>query len=536
MGGVGKTQLAANYARSAWQAGGVDVLVWITADSRTATVTRLAQAAAEILGLDSGAPQRDAQAFLAWLEPKAGQPVCRWLIVLDDVADPADLNGLWPPLSQHGQVVITTRRRDAALARSGRRVLEVGLFTRSEAVAYLAQVLAVGGRHEPELELDALAEDLGRLPLALAQAAAYLFDADIGCAAYRALLADRTRTLADAAPDALPDDQPYPVAAAWSLSTDRADALRPAGLARCLLQLAAFLDPNGIPQDVLIGPPALIYLTERRALALGSLAGQVTADEAVHALRVLHRLGLIDHTPDAPHQTVRVHQLIQRAVRDTVTAERHRLARTAADGLIAAWPEVERDTGLVPALRANTIVLTTHAESALYQSGMHEALKRTGNSLGEAGQVTAAIDYFDNMTAATAHHLGPDHHDALTTRGCLARWRGEAGDVAGAATAYAELLQDRMRVLGPDHPGTLTTRHNVAYWRGETGDAAGAATALAELLHDRIRLLGPDHPDTLTTRSVLAHWRGEAGEVVGAATAYAELLQDRMRVLGPDHP
>ncbi|MFI9297506.1 NB-ARC domain-containing protein, partial [Streptomyces gardneri] len=428
MGGVGKTQLAADYARSAWQAGGVDVLVWITADSRAATVTRLAQAASEVLGLDSGAPQRDAQVFLAWLEPKAGQQACRWLLVLDDVADPADLNGLWPPLSQHGRVVVTTRRRDAALARSGRRMLDVGLFTKEEAVTYLSQLLAIGDRHEPESELAALAEDLGRLPLALAQAAAYLLDADIRCCAYRALLADRTRTLADTAPDALPDDQPHPVAAAWSLSIDHADALRPAGLARALLQLAAFLDPNGIPQDVLMSPPTLAYLTEQRALVLGSPAGQVTSDEVVDALRVLHRLSLVDHTPAAPHQAIRVHQLIQRAVRDTLASERHHLSRTAADSLIAAWPEVERDTALVPALRANTAVLTAHAESALYRPGVHEALTRTGTSLGEAGQATAALDYFSNLTAATTHHLGPDHPDALTIRGCLARWRGEAGD------------------------------------------------------------------------------------------------------------
>ncbi|MER5612165.1 hypothetical protein [Streptomyces sp. NPDC002215] len=46
------------------------------------------------------------------------------------------------------------------------------------------------------------------------------------------------------------------MAATWSLSIERADQLRPAGLARPMLQLAAMLDPNGVPRTVLTGEPA----------------------------------------------------------------------------------------------------------------------------------------------------------------------------------------------------------------------------------------------------------------------------------------
>ncbi len=537
MGGVGKTQLAANFARTAWQAGEVDVLVWITAASRTAIVTRLAQAANEVLGLDSGDPERDARAFLAWLEPKSGQRVCRWLVVLDDVSVPADLNSLWPPPSPHGRTVATTRCRDAALARQGRRMVDVELFTEAEAVAYLVQTLAVGGRREPEGELAALARDLGRLPLALAQAAAYLLDAGIGCADYRALLADRTRTLADAAPEALPDDQPRPVAAAWSLSIDRADTLRPVGLAVPLLRLAAFLDSNGIPETVLTSPPALVHLAEERSAATGHTVAQVTATEAVAALRVLHRLSLIDHDPGNPRQSVRVHQLIQRAVRDTLASGGYdQTARTAADALIDAWPDIERDTTLGQALRANAATLAGHAEEALHESDAYRVLFRAGRSLGEVGQVEAAREYFHHLTGSMTHYLGSNHPDTLATRYELAYWQGEAGESAAAAEAFAELLNDCLRILGPNHPNTLNTRNNLARWQGEAGDPAGAAEAFTELLNDRLRILGPNHPNTLTTRSNLARWQGEAGDPAGAAEAFTELLNDHLRILGPNHP
>ncbi|MGP4114361.1 FxSxx-COOH system tetratricopeptide repeat protein [Streptomyces sp. 4N509B] len=540
-GGVGKTQLAADYARTALRTGAVDLLVWITAASRAAVVAGYAQAGVEVLRADPRDPERAARAFLAWLEPKPtpDHTPPRWLVVLDDVADPADLRGLWPPAHPDGRTLATTRRRDAALVGEGRRLVDVGLFTPSEATAYLAGALTAHGRHEPPEELAALATALGHLPLALSQAAAYLVDAALDCATYRRLLADQTSRLADLLPDpaALPDDQSATVAAAWSLSVDRADQLRPAGLARPMLQLAAMLDANGIPAAVLTSPPALAHLAAGvPAGVLGAPDRPVTEPQAVGALRALHRLSLVDHQPDVSHQAVRVHQLIQRTVRDAMPRAAHdALARTAADALMAAWPAIDRDTDLARALRANAMALAHHAEDALWRPGTHSVLFRIGTRLGESGQVTAAVAHFRRL-ADTAHgRLGPDHTTTLSARHNLAYYRGEAGE-PGAADAFAELLVDRVRVLGPDHPDTLTTRHELAYRRGRAGDAVGAVAALAEVLADKERILGADHPDTLTVRHNLAHYRGVAGDVTRAVDAFAELLATREYLHGPDHP
>ncbi|MFH9250868.1 FxSxx-COOH system tetratricopeptide repeat protein [Streptomyces lydicus] len=543
MGGVGKTQLAAEYALTAWDNGSgnaLDVVVWVTASARSAVVAGYAQAGVELCRADPDDAEQAARTFLAWLTHKAGAKPCRWLIVLDDVADPNDLRGLWPPDSIHGRTLVTTRRRDAALSGEDRRLVEVGLFTEAEAVAYLTRSLAAHGRQEPEEQLTALASDLGYLPLALAQAAAYVIDSGDDVAAYRELLADRATTLADTAPDRLPDDQALPLAAVWSLSIDRADTLRPAGLARPMLQLTAMLDPNGIPQAVVTSEPALAHLSAHRAQTGHRLTGEpatITVRNAVLALRALHRLSLIDHSSGTFHQTVRIHQLIQRAARDTLTPSQHdQYARTAADALLAVWPAIERDTDLAQALRANTTALTGCAEDALYRPHAHAVLYRMDRSLGEAGQVTTARDYCQHLAAIAHDHLGPDHPDTLAAQNNLAHWRGEAGDAAGAARAFAELLEHLVRVLGPDAPDTLTARHNLARWRGRAGDAAGAARAISELLEHLVRVLGPDHPDTLLARNNLAYWRGEAGDAAGAATAMSELLDDRMRVLGPHHP
>ncbi|MFI6272497.1 NB-ARC domain-containing protein [Micromonospora zamorensis] len=211
LGGAGKTQLAAGLAHRWWQQKRVDLLLWVTATSRTSILTSYRQASADVTGIEDPDPQQGADRLLAWLTSADR----RWLIVLDDVADPADLRGLWPPILDTGRTVVTTRRRDAALL-DGRRLIDVGLFTPDEALAYLEGKLD-GVAHRLD-EADVLAADLGWLPLALAQAAAYIIDQDLSCADYRRRI---TRRRLDALrPQVLPDDQQKAVADTWALSID----------------------------------------------------------------------------------------------------------------------------------------------------------------------------------------------------------------------------------------------------------------------------------------------------------------------------
>ncbi|MFD3776948.1 tetratricopeptide repeat protein [Streptomyces sp. NPDC058612] len=254
-----------------------------------------------------------------------------------------------------------------------------------------------------------------------------------------------------------------------------------------MLHLASLLDANGIPQDVLTSQPARDHLAQHRtASAPVRVVGRkwwpgrrrrpaapITPEEAFAALRALDRLSLIEHRPSTPHQGVRVHQLIQRATRDTLTSGQHnQYARAAGDALLAAWPEVERDTALVQALRANTDALTRHDEDALYRPDAHGVLHGLGRSLGGSGQVSAATAHFQRLMATATRLLGPDHRDVLASRHNLARSRGETGDPAGAAAAYTELLPDLVRVLGKDAPHTLAASNDLAYWREQTGEAA----------------------------------------------------------------
>jgi hypothetical protein len=528
-GGVGKTQLAAQHATRQWPDPDLRVALWVSARSREAVVSAYAQAAVEVLHADPADPEHAAQRLLAWLAATES----RWLIVLDDLQRPEDLHRLWPPATHQGHTVVTTRRRDPSLARADRVLLDVAVFTPAEAHTYLRAKLA----DHPHLVdgLEGTAADLGYLPLALAQAVAYLVNRDLTCQRYRQRLANQHRTLHHVLPELgeLPDDHDQTVAATFALSVALADTLAPVGLARPVMMLACLLDPTGIPQELFTTRAVLDHL----AAAVG---GGVDAEEVGDAVQLLYRLSLVTVDPQVPQRAVRVHALVQRATReaaadhdpDQITTA----ARAAADALLELWPVIERDGVLAQALRTNSETLRGVAGPGLWQPDAHRVLLRAGQSLGEAGLVGTARDYFQDLYTDAANTLGADHPNTLAARGALASWRGEAGDPAGAADALEQLLTDHVRVLGPDDPNTLAARNNLAHWRGQAGDPAGAADAFEQLLTDRLRVLGPDHPDTLTARNNLASWRGQAGDPAGAADAFEQLLTDRLRVLGPDHP
>ena len=463
-GGVGKTQLAvAAFADAA--AAGTELRVWVDASSRASIVAGLASAFASVkpgAGLSADGEQA-AQDFMAW----AAATICSWIVVLDNIDDPADVKGLWPR-GPAGRVLATTRRRDLRIPGAVR--VPVGVFAPEESLAYLTEKLTGAGSEPARAdvldEAAELAEDLGHLPLALAQAAAVIAMDGSCCAAYRAQFADRTAALAELfPPDAAADEYARTVATAWSLAIERADRLEPRGFARAVLSVAAVLDPNGIPNQIWSSRAVLEHVVTRVS-GLGPV--EVSPGQVRRGLRNLHRLSLITHDPDpAAVAAVRIHALVQRAALDVLADDVFaHTVRSAADALLEIWPPIERDTTFAAVLRRNAATLSTRHPSALWHPMSHHVLFRVGNSLGSAGQLTDALRHFDTVFRASEQALGLDHPDTLIARVNLTRWRGEAGDPAGAMAAFEELLADSVRVLGPDHLSTLTGRGNLAWLRG----------------------------------------------------------------------
>ncbi|MCG5437509.1 tetratricopeptide repeat protein [Micromonospora foliorum] len=525
LGGVGKTQLAADFVR----AYGPDsaVVVWVTASSRDQVLATYTEAAREVLGPQDNV-ELAAERFLAWLATTQDG----WIVVLDDLQTTADLRGLWPR-GPAGRVAVTTRRRDAALSGSQRRIVDVDVFSAEQAVDYLRSALQQ--RHVLADDIDGVVDDLQRLPLALAQAAAFMLDRQLRCSQYRHRFADRRRRLIELLPepDALPDEHRHTVATTWSLSMEVADRLPPAGVARPLMELLSVLDPDSILAGLVTGHAArnwLSYAVHSDAGTAGALT-TIDIDTLQDGLLTLHRLSLLRHDSDI----VRVHALVQRVTREELDVDRRSsVVWAAADLLLEYWLNGGHSSELALTMRANVDALRRHDHGELTGSVVHPVLILAGVRQGERGDPLGAAEYFDDLLASAMQHL-PPHPRILEIRGLAARWRAAAGDLVSAISIHEELVDDFELHKGPDDPGTIVARANLAICRANAGALARGVQEMKEILVDCERLFGPRNIHTLDARGHLADMYGEVGEYEKARAMFAQLAADRFETSGPDH-
>jgi hypothetical protein len=519
MGGVGKTQIALAYFSKVCDDPEWTVAAWIPAGSQKDVVDGYARLAARILGSDVGEPKRAARDLLEWLQNTPET----WLVVLDGLDDPEDLAGWWPPTTPTGHTVITTRRRSASLWGANRTLIPVERFTREQSIRYLRQRL--DGKPALLDDAELLADSLEDLPLALAQAAAFMWDYDLTARTYCARFSDARRTLPDLFPPrgAGPDEYQETVATTWAISIDAANRERPAGVARPVLSIASLLSPNGIPADIFRASAVVEYLRATVRHAVGT-------DDVRDGLRVLHRLHLV--TADIESDgLVYVHGLVQRAARESIARDAlPALGRVVADALDHAAPDIDAyvDLELVHALRSNTDALAEHAgiELITADTGPHAVLTTIGHSLGRAGMPNEARAYFQKLIEKVAEIRGEDDLETLKVRGHAASWLGHSHQWPTALDEFDTLYRHFRRVVGDDHPETIKARASRASYLARTGSVAKAIDEFEIILELRTRLLGAFHPDTLTTRARLARWRGETGQIADAIHALEQLLKD----------
>jgi tetratricopeptide (TPR) repeat protein/transcriptional regulator with XRE-family HTH domain len=557
LGGVGKTQLAARFAHDNG-AHYPDGVYWIRADQESSVADGLAGLAWRLNLPARVAPQRErrVEAVLRWLTDHP-----RWLLVLDNL-EPAGAGNQWLPPALPGHI-LTTSRTPLPPPHLGLESFPPPIASR-----YL---LERTGQADTEAAAS-VAEALGRLPLALAQAAAYVDQTGRDLRSYGPLL---RRHLVALMAEGRPDDYPRSVVSTLSLSLRRLEDERPAAVA--LLRACAFLAGDDIPLPILQAGA-----DQMPAPLRDSLRDEIDTDRTVAALR---RYSLAERIGDA----LRVHPVVQAIVRDSLPGEERVSWLAAAVRLLAQnFPDEvderpqlwDRCARLVPHARVieelatdipvepvafascwNGVGVYLWAQGEYDRAGeFHErAAKTAKDALGPGdpltvrcvqslgvlrwyrGELAEARALLESQVGVLARRPapapGPDPEDGLLAMVLhnLASVVQAQGELAAARPLYQRALDLRLRVLGPEHPYTAYTLNNLGTLLRDQGDFAAARPVLEQALRIREKTLGPEHPETAHSLSNLGLLLLRQGDLETAEPILARALTIREKVLGKDH-
>jgi tetratricopeptide (TPR) repeat protein len=518
LGPSGKTQIAVLLTETLWRSGAVDMVVWISATSRSAVLSGYAEAWVAATGIEpTGTAESVAARFVSWLA-ETDQP---WLIVLDDLPDVDELDGLWPE-GPAGRLLITSTQSTVAASRHRTRVFPVGFFSVREALGCLTERLSVdpAQRHGA---ID-LIEALGREPLALAQAAAVIANSTLACRDYRDYFARRRQQIGVAA-----GEVPSAASVTWTLSLGQAEMLLPGQSVRLMLVLVALLDGHGIPGAVFDTQSVSVYLGGT-AVGFGT---RIDAQPAWDALLATERAGLISISRAGAAPTIMMSPVVAAAIRLAAPSPlRDRAAQTAAGALLEAWPVDEPEPWTAAVLRANAASLQGAATDVLWADGCHPLLLRSGRSLDSARLAGPAVEYWRELSVHCDNKLPPEHPDALVVAAQVAGAYLAAGYGAEAVTWYQRVLAERSVDLAPGHPAIIAARVSLAGAMIAAGEPADAVTVLRRAVAESEQFRGLGHPDTLAIRDELARACEAAGDVPAAVRLLTQTLSERERLQG----
>ncbi|MFN6303662.1 MAG: tetratricopeptide repeat protein [Planctomycetota bacterium] len=489
LGGVGKTRVAVEYAKRYSQE--YTALLFITADSPSSLDRNLANlCGALVLNL----PEKDAfeqevqvAAAIRWLRENTG-----WFLIVDNVDTPEAALAVQALLQSldSGHIVVTSR-----LSNWGDAVqeLELDVFSEQTAQEFLLQRTEGNRKSSATDEADAgtLAGALGRLPLALEQAGAFIVKHRVGFQSYLERWKQQESKVLEWHD---PSKMKYPasVATTWQTSFDR---LTQDG--RGLMNVLCWLAPDPIPRTMID--------------KLSSTEDEQPIDVET-GVADLAEYSLLRWTNDR-YESVEVHRLVEEITR-------YRL------------PEPDRVTWLQRALRmVNDFVLV---EPTCFDVQSWPTIYTPGQS-----HIASVVQFADQRIGPSpAKGSIPDSFVAPTVRlmSILAGYLFTRAAYQEAEPLMRRALAVDEQSYGSDHPNVAIHLNNLAALLQATNRMSEAEPLMRRALAIDEQSYGPEHPQFAIHLNDLAQLLQDTNRLSEAEPLMRRALAIDEQSYGPEHP
>ncbi|MDA2807219.1 FxSxx-COOH system tetratricopeptide repeat protein [Nocardiopsis suaedae] len=514
MGGVGKTQLATEFA---WRHRDEYELVWwIPADTPTQIQQSLIDLAPRLgVGTDRD-PSSISRSVLEAL--RSGEPYSDWLLVYDNAADPEDVRPQLPS-GGPGQVLITSR--SSQWRNAGGNLLEVDVFRREESIELLRKR---GPEALTQPDADLIADKLGDLPLAVEQTAVWLYETMMDPRDWLEVFDEKQEELlTSVAPS---PDYPWTVGATMNMALDRLYQTDPAALR--LLQVCAFLAPHPIPRRLFNGAR---NIEGPRELT------EILADPTVRLGRVLrsidrYALARMDYR----NGTFQLHKLVQETLKLPLTDDQRSEYRHCAHQLLANFEPGDPESVLDWPRYAELQPHIWETEQWDCQSGWcRQLVCNQIRFLHLWGRPRAARTLAETAIGHWTHNLGAEHPHTLRAQAAYALLLSTFGHFEDSHELTLHVVETLTRLNGPDDPETLDVSIDLPSDLRKLGRFDEAIEVSANVLERQERLMGRDDPEAMFAAHVHAVGLRLLGRFDEAMEIDRYNLERRTELLGPEN-
>jgi tetratricopeptide (TPR) repeat protein len=527
LGGVGKTQLALEYAyfykQEYWS------VLWVRADAQDLLRADIS-AIADMLFLPAKERSDEQHLFASvkrWLQHNQ-----RWLLVLDNL-NPEDflIIDLLVPAQCSGHVLLTTQSQATG---QFARALSVESMTIDESALFLlrrAKIISEQASRDEASKGDyaeavAIAQELGGLPLALDQAGAFIEETQSSLSVYLARYRKRQIALLRQRGQ-FSNYHDLPVSVTLSQAFKKVTRINPAAME--LLHLFAFLHPDGIPDEM------LTYGASELNESLQELAADPLDLDA--AISTLLRFSLVHRHADTT--TLSIHRIVQAILKEDLTPTLQRQWAISVVRLVnSVFPDADFSANdlceryLPQAQQCARLISEFH----LTQLEAAQLLYHLGCYCHQRALHAEAETHLVNVLHLYEQELGPDHLKTAECLNALASLHSDLGNYQQAELLQQRALAIHEQLLGPDHSEIAAMLNNLGLIYQEQEKYPLAESLYLRALAIYQATLPPGHYQITHSLNNLATFYQEQEDYQKAEDILVQVLRMREETLETEHP